>query len=187
MGKKTAKDSESDVKAAGDRPDEYGDVLAGLTKLIAAARQRTASSVNRELLLLYWQIGTVIVHQQNRSGWGESVIKQLADDLRTSFPDLKGLSSANVFRMRQFGVSCAEIDGWLQDVGRSQPSSAKEVAPEDTKVVTVSRLLSGGENSATQDNSIARRWTSRSNCRTKNQRSASCFANRRTASRCVSL
>jgi len=58
--------------------------------------------VNRELVLLYWQIGQAILQHQAKEGWGAKVIGRLAEDFRREFPDMKGLSRANLFYMRAF-------------------------------------------------------------------------------------
>jgi hypothetical protein len=49
---------------------------------IRNARVHAALSVNRELILLYWQIGQVILERQAQDGWGAKVIERLADDRR---------------------------------------------------------------------------------------------------------
>jgi predicted nuclease of restriction endonuclease-like (RecB) superfamily len=58
--------------------------------------------VNRELVLLYWQIGRDILERQAQQGWGAKVIERLAHDLRTAFPDMKGFSPRNLKYMRAF-------------------------------------------------------------------------------------
>jgi len=47
-------------------------------------------SVNRELIFLYWQIGTDILTRQEREGWGAKVIDRLSSDLMHEFPEMKG-------------------------------------------------------------------------------------------------
>jgi hypothetical protein len=83
-------------------PRGYKTVVTDITRLIAESRRRALSTVNRELVLLYWRIGSVLVRQQEEAKWGDGVVEQLAGDLRTEFPDMKGLSRTNVFQMRQF-------------------------------------------------------------------------------------
>jgi hypothetical protein len=61
-------------------------------------------AVNRELVMLYWEIGRGIVEKQAAVGWGESVVERLAADLRAEFPDMRGFSTVNVWRMRQLYV-----------------------------------------------------------------------------------
>ncbi len=104
-------------------PHGYQTVLSDLTKLIGDARRRAASAVNRELVLLYWQIGAVIVQQQEKAKWGDAVVKQLAADLRLAFPDLKGLTRDDLLRMRQYVVAYGEVDEWLSEEFAQPPTS----------------------------------------------------------------
>ena len=58
--------------------------------------------MNRELVVLYWQIGRDILARQAMQGWGAKVIERLAHDLRIAFPDMKGFSPRNLKYMRAF-------------------------------------------------------------------------------------
>ena len=51
-------------------PSGYADWLAELKTRIHTAQQRAALAVNRELVLLYWQIGRDILERQAQQGWG---------------------------------------------------------------------------------------------------------------------
>ena len=51
-------------------PTGYADWLAELKARIHSAQQHAALAVNRELVLLYWQIGRDILERQSREGWG---------------------------------------------------------------------------------------------------------------------
>lgn len=81
-------------------PADYPVLLAELKAAIGRARLRTALSINRELTLLYWQIGREILARQTAAGWGAKVIERLAADLRAAFPGMKGLSARNLNYMR---------------------------------------------------------------------------------------
>jgi predicted nuclease of restriction endonuclease-like (RecB) superfamily len=83
-------------------PGGYADWLADLKTRIHSAQQRAALKVNRELVLLYWQIGRDILERQVKQGWGAKVIERLAHDLRAAFPDMKGFSPRNLKYMRAF-------------------------------------------------------------------------------------
>ena len=63
---------------------------------------RAALSVNRELVLLYWQLGRDILTRQRQQGWGAKVVDRLASDLQKEFPDMKGFSPRNLKYMRAF-------------------------------------------------------------------------------------
>lgn len=87
-------------------PDGYTDWLLELKTRIHSAQQRAALAVNRELVLLYWQIGQDILARQSREGWGAKVIERLARDLKEAFPQMKGFSSRNLKYMRYFAEHC---------------------------------------------------------------------------------
>ena len=65
-----------------EQPFDYTTFLNDLKTRIRASRTKAALSVNRELILLYWNIGQRILEQQQRQGWGAKVVQQLAADLR---------------------------------------------------------------------------------------------------------
>lgn len=85
-----------------EAPSGYTDWLADLKVRIHAAQQRATLAVNRELVLLYWQIGRDILMRQAQQGWGAKVIERLALDLRVAFPEMKGFSPRNLKYMRAF-------------------------------------------------------------------------------------
>lgn len=83
-------------------PGFYNAWLSNLKERIQSAQQRAALSVNRELVLLYWEIGNEILERQQAQGWGAKVIEQLAKDLTAAFPEMKGFSRRNLLYMRSF-------------------------------------------------------------------------------------
>lgn len=83
-------------------PDTYAQFLADLKGRIQTAQLRASLAVNRELVLLYWQIGRDILDRQERESWGSKVIDRLAADLKRAFPDIKGFSPRNLKYMRAF-------------------------------------------------------------------------------------
>jgi len=99
-------------------PNGYATWLTELKTRIQTAQQRAALAVNRELVLLYWQIGRDILERQANEGWGAKVIERLAHDLRTAFPNMKGFSRANLLYMRAFAEAWPEAEIVQQLVGR---------------------------------------------------------------------
>jgi len=81
-------------------PTNYLNVLNEIKDRIQQSRIKAALSVNRELILLYWEIGHRILVNQAQEGWGAKVIDRLALDLRKAFPDTKGFSARNLKYMR---------------------------------------------------------------------------------------
>ena len=99
-------------------PVDYAAWLAELKARINAAQQRATLAVNRELVLLYWQIGRDILARQDREGWGAKVIERLAQDLRSAFPTMKGFSRANLMYMRAFAEAWPDEAIVQQAVGQ---------------------------------------------------------------------
>src|SRR5208337_1658209 len=89
-------------------PKDYEQFLGELKERIRTAQLRAAVSVNRELVLLYWQIGRDILARQKQHGWGAKVIEQLASDLRREFPGMEGFSPRNLKYMRAFAQAWSE-------------------------------------------------------------------------------
>ena len=91
-------------------PSGYADWLSELKIRIHAAQQRATLAVNRELVLLYWQIGQDILTRQAAQGWGAKVIERLAQDLRIAFPEMKGFSPRNLKYMRAFAETWPDAE-----------------------------------------------------------------------------
>lgn len=83
-------------------PEGYEELLRFLKERIRVAQVRASLAVNRELVLLYWQIGREILQRQEQQGWGSKVIERLARDLKSEFPSMSGLSPRNLKYMRTF-------------------------------------------------------------------------------------
>ena len=101
-------------------PDSYPQFLADMKSRIRAAQLRASVAVNRELVLLYWQIGRDILDRQQRETWGTKVIDRLATDLKHEFPDMKGFSVRNLKYMRRFAEVWTE-DEFVQQVAAQLP------------------------------------------------------------------
>lgn len=74
--------------------------------LISIARQHAYQAVNTTLIELYWQVGAYISNKMRSAEWGDGVIAELAKHLTVTQPNLRGFTSSNLFRMRQFYETC---------------------------------------------------------------------------------
>ncbi|MBK9354589.1 MAG: hypothetical protein IPN09_11705 [Bacteroidetes bacterium] len=79
---------------------EYKLWIVELKGKIRSAQAKAAVSVNTELIQLYWELGKMIVAQENT--WGSKLIARVSKDLQAEFPDLKGLTRSNLFYCKQF-------------------------------------------------------------------------------------
>ena len=91
-----------------EMPAEYAAVLSELKKRIQSERLRVTLAANSAMVLLYWDIGKVILDRQDRQGWGAKVIDRLSYDLKNAFPDMSGFSPRNLKYMRKFAEAWPE-------------------------------------------------------------------------------
>ena len=80
---------------------DYTSFLTEVKGRIQTARLQAGRAVNRELVMLYWDIGCGIIERQKTLGWGDAVVECFAADLRAEFPDMRGFSDNSVWLMRQ--------------------------------------------------------------------------------------
>src|SRR5712691_12474925 len=90
------------AKSLSEQVKGYDEFLRDLKERIRNAQVRAGLAVNRELVLLYWQVGRDILIRQQQQGWGAKVVDRLAVDLHRAFPEMKGFSSRNLKYMRAF-------------------------------------------------------------------------------------
>jgi predicted nuclease of restriction endonuclease-like (RecB) superfamily len=107
---------------------DYPAFLAALKARILDARISAARAINHELVLLYWDIGRGIVEKQQTAGWGDAVVERLAADLRTEFPDMRGFSIPNLWRMKQLYLVHTSTE-FLAQAAREIGPSPEGTAP----------------------------------------------------------
>ena len=86
-------------------PAGYANLLGEIKQRIRTERLRTVMAANSAMVMLYWDIGGLILERQEREGWGAKVIDRLSADLREAFPDMRGLSPRNLKYMRAFAAA----------------------------------------------------------------------------------
>lgn len=79
-------------------------LFLSVKKIIEAARQQTYQAVNSILLQTYWQIGKLIVEDEqqgkSRAEYGKNVLESLAQQLMLEFG--KGFDYTNLTNLRKF-------------------------------------------------------------------------------------
>ena len=94
--------------------DDYFQTLENIKTQIQNAQYRAILGVNQEQILLFWNIGRIIIE---KSSYGNKFIENLARDIKLNFPAAKGYSIRNLQYMRKF----ADL---LQDEEKVQTVSA---------------------------------------------------------------
>jgi predicted nuclease of restriction endonuclease-like (RecB) superfamily len=101
LGRETAEARFPAAPPKSDLPGGYAHVLAEIKARVIAERVRIVRTVNAALVLLYWDVGRLILDRQSKEGWGAKVIDRLAADLAQEFPDMRGFSARNLKYMRR--------------------------------------------------------------------------------------
>lgn len=94
----------------GALPPEYARFLEDVKSRIRTAQVRAVLAANREMILLYWEIGRLILERQSEQAWGAKVVARLATDLRREFPEMRGLSPRNLLFMRGFAEAFSDLE-----------------------------------------------------------------------------
>ena len=82
-------------------------IIEDIKEVIVSSRQKVAYEVNNTMLLAYWNVGKIIVeNEQNgniKAEYGKQVIKELSKELRKILGS--GFSVSNLFNMRRFYIT----------------------------------------------------------------------------------
>ena len=81
---------------------DYIKFISGIKEDIIKSRYQAARLVNKELILLYFEVGKKLSVKINSEKWGAKVIQNISDDLQKGLPGLRGFSYRNLKNMRQF-------------------------------------------------------------------------------------
>ena len=96
-------------------PTEQFDAVV---QLIQQARTRIIRTANITLIELYWQVGAYLSEKIASSQWGDSVVPQLAEYIAHNYPEIKGFSDKNLWRMKQFYETYCHADEKLSTLLR---------------------------------------------------------------------
>ena len=93
-------------------------IIEQIKSLLESARQKVAAEVNSTLIMTYWQIGKIIVEDEqkheSRAEYGKQTLKTLSKVLSEEYG--KGFSRSNLQNMRQFYLAypkCQSVTGKL--------------------------------------------------------------------------
>lgn len=80
----------------------YNSTLEVITTRIKKGQFEALKAVNKELIELYRDIGRIISQSKDEASWGDTVISQLAKDICSANPGIRGFSRSNIFNMVRF-------------------------------------------------------------------------------------
>jgi len=123
---------------------EYRQFIEDLKARVTAARISAARAVNRDLILLYWDLGRAILERQRTLGWGESVVEMVSADLQRAFPGTTGFSPRNLRDMKRFYLAYADRAIWPQAVAklpRWAKTGENEIWPQPVANLTEEEVI----------------------------------------------
>ena len=84
---------------------QFNTIFNNIKELVVNSRNKIYTTVNIEMLKLYWNIGKIIMEIQQgdeRAKYGDSILEKLSEKLTNEFG--KGFSKRNLERMRKFYI-----------------------------------------------------------------------------------
>ena len=111
---------------------DYAQWLNEIKSRYRSAQIKAAVKVNAEQLLFNWQLGRDLVMRKTEEKWGSGIVEQVSLDLQAAFPESKGFSPSNLWRMKQWYLFYAKSTEKLAQLGREiieAPSAADDAIP----------------------------------------------------------
>ena len=125
--------------------NQYLSIIENIKTKIGNAQFKAAVSVNRELIMLYYNIGLII--NENKS-WGNKFIENLARDIKLAFPSSTGYSVRNLKYMAKFAEEYPDSE-FVQTVSAQIPWSHNclimdKIKDTDTRVWYINKTIENG-------------------------------------------
>lgn len=106
--------------------------------IIQLHRKRAASAVDNESLMMLWEVGGYVSQKIKSSSWGDGVVTQLSEFIRTQDPTTRGWSPRTIYKMVQLYdaysrpefanlVDRMHVDGFARP--QIMPAKATEIVP----------------------------------------------------------
>ena len=81
---------------------DYAAWLSEIKRRYISAQIKASIKINTEKLRFNWSVGSDLVIRKAEERWGSGVVEQLSLDLKEAFPQEKGFSSRNMWRIKQW-------------------------------------------------------------------------------------
>lgn len=125
--------------------NQYLSVIENIKAKIGNAQFKAAVSVNRELVMLYYNIGLII--NDNKS-WGNKFIENLARDIKIALPNSTGYSVRNLKYMAKFAEEYPDSK-FVQTLSAQIPWSHNclimdKIKDTDTRIWYINKTIENG-------------------------------------------
>ena len=131
-------------------------LIDSVKEVIIQSRQRVFRMVNASLLDTYWNIGRLIVEDEQNGNskaiYGKSTLKNLSKELTLEFG--KGFDESNLRNMRTFYVSFPNCDALRHELSWTHYRLLSRVDSEHKKMYYLNESIAGNWNSRTLQRQI---------------------------------
>ena len=139
------------------------DFHAQIVELLKNARQSVVRAVNQTMVLTYFEIGRMIVEEQQngkeRAEYGKELIDELSNTLTKEFG--KGFSSTNLKQMRQFYLSYSKGQTLSDDSEQKGQTLSDEFKLSWSHYLILMRIDDEAERSFYEIESVKNNWSVR--------------------------
>ena len=126
----------------------FADDFEQVYQLISFHKQRAASALHNESMLMVWAVGGYVSARLKNSAWGDSVVRMLSEYIRTKNPKAKGWSYRTIYKMVQLydTYSTAEFTVLVSHYGmqnylqQTTDSTGKQIVPFEMAQMPTKRL-----------------------------------------------
>ena len=108
---------------------EYVQWLGEIKTRYRNAQIKASVRVNAEQLRFNWELGRDLALRKAEERWGAGVVEQVSLDLQAAFPESKGFSPTNIWRMKQWYLFYSGAAEKLAQIGRElqQPKNQQHI------------------------------------------------------------
>ena len=112
---------------------DYKPFLEAILTKIQHTRYEMLMSVSKQTVLLYWDIGKAVSVKLRLTGWGNSVVEQLAKDLQTEIPGVRGFSARNIRNMKRFYEFYVQLGFDLYTMEFNLATTVAKLQPDESQ------------------------------------------------------
>lgn len=131
-------------------------LYSNIRQVIEAARNNAYRAVNFAMVQAYWQIGRLIVEEEQsgkeRAGYGKSLLKDLSVQLSVDFG--KGFDESNLRHMRKFYMTYQKQDALRPELSWTHYRLLLKVEREDARTFYMQEAIAGNWSTRTLERQV---------------------------------
>lgn len=142
---------------------DHSSLYSSISTIIAEARTRAFKNTNTILLKMYWEIGKLIVEEEQkgaiRAEYGKALLKNLANLLTVEFG--KGFDFTNLTNMRKFYQAFPIFDAVRQELSWTHYRIISRIDNQQLREQYISHSIDGNWNTRTLQRNIDSQYLGR--------------------------